>query len=91
MPQLTVGNLLEEQSDSMTLIMAEEYKGTSYIDILNNVYPSIKRSEKGKINTEKLPYLKNVVILSDEKYECAYNWLEIMERSETVADDQLET
>src|SRR5690606_23213708 len=57
---------LLRQSDSMTLIMAEEYKGTSYIDVLNNVCPLINQSEKGNINSSKLPHLKNVVIISDE-------------------------
>lgn len=82
---------LLRQSDSMTLIMAEEYKGTSYIDVLNNVCPLINQSEKGNINSSKLPHLKNVVIISDETFECAYNWKEVVDRGDTVDDKQLET
>lgn len=82
---------LLRQSDSMTLIMAEEYKGTSYIDVLNNVCPLINQSEKGNINSSKLPHLKNVVIISDETFEYAYNWKEVVDRGDTVDDKQLET
>lgn len=82
---------LLSQSDSMTLIMAEEYRGTSYLEILNNVCPTIKHAEKGKINTEKLPHLKNVVVLNDAEYEYAFNWKEVMDLSNRVDNEQLET
>src|SRR5699024_3490558 len=81
---------LLSQSDSMTLIMAEEFRGTSYLEILNNVCPTIKDAEKGKINTEKLPYLKNVVVLNNEEYEYAFNWEEVMDLSDRVDNEQLE-
>lgn len=89
--QATELEYLLKQSDSMTLIMAEEYKGTSYIDVLNNVCPTIKQAEKGNINTTKLPYLKNVIILIDEIFEYAYNWNEVIDLGDTANDQQLET
>src|SRR5690625_2709515 len=40
---------LLKQSDATTLIMAEGYKGTSYLKILEKICPSLKQSKKGDL------------------------------------------
>ncbi|MYL61191.1 AMP-binding protein, partial [Virgibacillus halodenitrificans] len=56
---------LLKQSDATTLIMAESYKGTSYIDILKKVCPELSISVKGNLYSEKLPRLKNIIIIGE--------------------------
>src|SRR5690625_6289530 len=56
---------LLKQSESTTLIMAESYKGTSYLDVLKQICPDLKSSIKGELSSDTLSYLKNVILISD--------------------------
>lgn len=80
---------LLKQSDSMTLIMAEEYKSTSYLDILHHVTDDVKKSLKGETKSALLPYLKNVIVISEKTYEYAYNWQELMDLGNEISMEQL--
>ncbi|MEC5422574.1 AMP-binding protein [Virgibacillus sp. C22-A2] len=81
---------LLKQSEATTLIMAESYKGTSYIDILKQVCPELTGAEKGKLNSEVLPLLKNIIVLSDNDYSYSYTWEEIMDYGRVVSFGELE-
>ncbi|QHS23386.1 AMP-binding protein [Virgibacillus sp. MSP4-1] len=78
-----------KQSDTTTLILTESYKDTSYIDILNEVCPELKHSEKGKLKSSKLPNLKNIIVISDRSYDGCYTWKEVMEKGLSVTDESL--
>jgi len=81
---------LLNQSDSTTLILGEEFKGTSYIDIINTVCPELKISTKGNIHSEKLPFFKRVIVMSENNYPGIYSWSELESYASHVTDDQLE-
>ncbi len=81
---------LLQQSDTTTLILTETFKGTSYLDILNEILPELKNSEKGNIQSSKLPKLKNVILLSDEDCPGCYNWQDLIQLGERVTDRELE-
>lgn len=80
---------LLKQSESTTLIMAESYKGTNYLDVLKQVCPELNHSEKGKIDSPELPNLKNVIVLSDDMFEFGYNWNEVVNMGDRISDDEL--
>ena len=80
---------LLQQSDATTLILCESYKGTSYLDIIRAVCPEIEGSEKGKIQSEKLPFLKRVIVMSENEYPGIYTWSELLEHAENVSDEVL--
>src|SRR5699024_5555476 len=81
---------LLKQSESSTLILEESYKGTSYIDILKRVCPDFEQAEKGNLKSDNLPFLKNIIILSEDNYANAYTWNEVMKKGRAVSDDELE-
>lgn len=81
---------LLKQSDSTTLILGEEFKGTNYIDVLNQVCPELAGSEKGQLDSPKLPHLKRVIVMSDNEYPGIYTWNEFEGFAESVQDEQLE-
>ncbi|ARI77368.1 AMP-binding protein [Halobacillus mangrovi] len=81
---------LLKQSDSSTIILAEEFKGTSYIDILKEICPELESSEKGDLQSERLPFLKNVVVLSDKSYPGCYNWQDLVDMGMTISDQELD-
>lgn len=62
---------LLNQSDTTTLILAENFKGTSYVDIVNEVAPELKNSEPGQLNSDKVPKLKRVIVLGKNKLQAA--------------------
>ncbi|GGB31221.1 AMP-binding protein [Virgibacillus dakarensis] len=80
---------LLKQSESTTLILAESYKGTSYIDILQQVCPEFTDAEKGNLQAQKAPHLKNIIVISDQDYPNAYTWKEVMNKAAEVSDGTL--
>ncbi|MDZ5710850.1 AMP-binding protein [Jeotgalibacillus haloalkalitolerans] len=80
---------LLEQSDATTLILGEEFKGTSYIDIINAVCPGLASSKKGHLQQSKLPYLKRVIVMSDNEYPGIFTWSEFQQFAVAVSDQEL--
>lgn len=80
---------LLKQSDATTLVLAEEYKGTSYLDILNEICPELERSEKGDLYCPSLPYLKTIIVLSDRQSSFMYNFGEVVEKGKNISSNQL--
>ncbi|ANU15024.1 Long-chain-fatty-acid--CoA ligase [Planococcus halocryophilus Or1] len=81
---------LLNQSDATTLILGEEFKGTSYIDILKTVCPELATAEKGQINSTKLPHFKRVIVMSNNNYPGIYTWQEFEAFAEKVSDAEFE-
>ncbi|MDR1408867.1 MAG: AMP-binding protein [Oscillospiraceae bacterium] len=50
-----------KQSDTDCLVMIDGFKGTSYVDIVNDLIPEIKTSKPGKLSSEKFPRLKTII------------------------------
>ncbi|MDE1376907.1 AMP-binding protein, partial [Bacillus licheniformis] len=71
---------LLEHSDSTTLFLMDGYKGTSYIDMVDEIMK----------NPEKLPKLKNLVYLGKNKVpEHMTAFADIAKLGETVSDADL--
>lgn len=81
---------LLQQSDSTTLILGEEFKGTSYINIIQTICPELATSKKGCIQSDKLPRFKRVIVMSENDYPGIYKWSEFVEFAEQVTDGELE-
>ncbi|MGE7919707.1 AMP-binding protein [Viridibacillus sp. NPDC093762] len=81
---------LLQQSDSTTLILGEEFKGTSYINIIQKICPELMNSQKGYIQSGKLPQFKRVIVMSENDYPGIYKWSELVEFAEQVTDEELE-
>lgn len=75
---------LLKQSDAMTLIMANSYKGTSYLDILEKICPNIKTASKGALTCPTLPFLKNIIILDDVERTYAYTFKEVTVKAKEI-------
>lgn len=80
---------LLKQSETTTLIMAESYKGTSYIDVLKQIFPELETSEKGALSSDVLPHLKNVIIISEQQQPGCYTWNDMIEMGKAITNDEL--
>ena len=81
---------LLKQSDSKTIILMEEFRGASYIDMLYEICPELKTSKPGELESSKLPYLKNVIVLGEKAYPGTYSWQDIMDRGNDVEEGKLD-
>lgn len=81
---------LLQQSDSTTLILTGGVRDADeYIKVLNKVCPMLKDSEPGKLDCDKLPFLKNIIYLGKEKIAGMYNWHDVLEMGKQVSDQEL--
>ncbi|QSF98920.1 AMP-binding protein [Bacillus paralicheniformis] len=83
--QLSELEYVLKQSDATTLILMESYRGTSYIDILYKLIPELKESEPGKLASERLPFLKNIILMGDKRHPGMYLWDDILKLSGSVS------
>jgi fatty-acyl-CoA synthase len=81
---------LLKQSDSTTLILMDQFKDSSYIDMLYEIVPELKDSNPGELKSSRLPLLKNVIVLGDKRYPGTLSWNDLVAMSEDVSDIELD-
>jgi fatty-acyl-CoA synthase len=81
---------LLKQSDATTMVLMEEYRGTSYVDTLYEIVPELRTSVPGQLKSEKLPFLKNVIVLGEKRYPGMFLWSDLLEMADLVSDELLE-
>jgi fatty-acyl-CoA synthase len=55
-----------KQSDSVAILSAARLGKIDFYEILTEVCPEIEHNEPGKLSSEKVPFLKTIVIFDDE-------------------------
>lgn len=80
---------LLKQSDSTTLILMESFRGTSYIDMIYEIVPELKASQPGCLQSETLPFLKNVIVMGETRYPGMFLWSDVVALGDEVQDEEL--
>ena len=80
---------LLKQSDTNTLVMIDGIKNINYVDIIKGLCPELENCEAGKLNSAKLPYLRNVITVDSENKGC-FTWEQAMELSKNVPYSEVE-
>ena len=80
---------LVKDSDIQTLCITEGVFDGNYIDMVNSMLPELKTSQRGYLNSERFPKLKNVVFIGQEKYRGMYNTSELLLLGTNVSDNEL--
>lgn len=86
---------LLRQSDSMTMVFIDGIKTANYVEILNDLLPELVGSEPGALNSDKLPYLKNLIYVPNprdpkEAPSGTFAWDELMALGDDVPDSVLD-
>ena len=82
---------LLKQSDATTLILTGGIReADEYLRILHQVCPAIRESEPGKLDCEKLPFLKNIIYLGSEAMPGMYTWDDFLALGKSVSDEELQ-
>lgn len=81
---------LLRQSDSTTLILIDGWKDASYTGMINELCPELKDLAPGKLNSERLPSLKNVIFLGENCPPGMFSWDQLLDMGKTVSDEELD-
>ena len=79
-----------KNADIHTMCMVNGYRDSDYVQILYDLVPELKTTQRGKLRSEKFPELRNVVYIGQEKLRGMYNTSELMKLGTLVGDDELE-
>ena len=80
---------LLRQSDSKMLVMIDNFKKNDYIQIVNELCPTLKDSKPGEYNNPMLPYLKTVVYAGNKDTAPAgmLHWKELYQKAKNIDDE----
>ncbi len=67
-----------KQSDMKAIAITEGFRDVNYLDILYELVPELKKSNRGNLNSKEYPYLKNVIYVGQEKHRGLYNTNELL-------------
>ncbi|MCD4687876.1 MAG: AMP-binding protein [Desulfuromonadaceae bacterium] len=79
------------QSDARSLFLVQGFKGTSYPETLRSVIPNLADAAPGKLCSDKLPELNNVVFIGDGTPAGMLPFSALDKLAEQVTDDTLQT
>ena len=79
-----------KDSDMHTLCITDGTWECDYVDMTYKMLPELKTSQRGHLNSERFPYLKNVVFIGMEKYRGMYNTAELLLLGQNIEDEELE-
>jgi fatty-acyl-CoA synthase len=79
------------QSDARSLFLVQGFKGTDYPEILRTVIPELSDAVPGKLCSDKLPELQNVVFIGDGAPAGILPFAALNALAEQVADATLQT
>lgn len=67
-----------EQSDMKALAIIDGYQDVDYIETVYELIPELKTHERGKLNSEKFPFMDSVIYVGQEKHRGMYNTNELL-------------
>ncbi len=76
------------QSDTKALILMDGFKDADYIQIVNELLPELKNSDKANFSTEKLPFLKYLIYCGEKEIPGMYNYKELYDLADNVSDEE---
>ena len=82
---------LLEQSDSTTLILSHGVREPDeYLRILRRVCPEVDHCQPGRLETQKLPFFKNIVHLGKNDIPGMFTWSQMIELGSRIPDAELD-
>ncbi|MCL2066416.1 MAG: AMP-binding protein [Treponema sp.] len=67
-----------KQSDMVCLCLIDGWRDSDYIAMVNELIPELKTSQRGHLESEKFPYLKNIVYIGQQKHRGMYSFNELL-------------
>lgn len=78
-----------KQSDMKALCIIDAFRDIDYLEIVHELVPESLTQQRGYLNSETYPFLKNLIYMGPEKYRGCYNVPELLLLGEHVAEQEL--
>ncbi len=79
---------LLSQSDTTALILMDGVKDVDYVEIVNDLLPELKTSDKASFHSEKLPFLKYLIYCGERETPGMYNYKELYELADKTPESE---
>ncbi|KQL49355.1 AMP-binding protein [Brevibacillus choshinensis] len=79
---------LLRQSESTTLLLIDSYRDADYVGMVREICPELANCEPGNLQSARLPHLKNVIYIGEERQPGMFLWRDLLERSAQVAEEE---
>ncbi len=81
-----------KQSDAAMLFLADGAgQQGEYLEAIYEICPELKTAQPGELKAVRLPELRNVIFLGEEKQPGMFSWEEFLTKGEDVNDGELDT
>ena len=81
---------LLRDADVNTLCLIDGFRDSDYVEMIFQLVPELKTSQRGNLKSEKFPELKNVIFIGPEKHRGMYNTSELILLGSHIDDFELE-
>ncbi len=78
-----------KDSDIHTMCMVNGYRDSDYIQMMYDLVPELRSCERGKLQSDNFPELRNVVYIGHEKQRGMYTTTELLVRGKHTSDKEL--
>jgi len=69
---------LVKNSDLKTICLVNGWRDSDYVQMIYELVPELKESQRGYLQSEKFPFLKNVIFIGQEKHRGMFNTAELI-------------
>jgi fatty-acyl-CoA synthase len=80
---------LVRQSDITTLCLVDGFRDSDYVQMINELIPELKESQRGQLHSARFPQLRNVVFIGPQKHRGMFNTPELLLLGEHREDCEL--
>ncbi len=77
------------QSDIKALAIIDGWRDSDYVKMVQELVPELNLSERGRLTSERFPYLEHVIFLGAKKHRGMYNTQELMLMGSYQEDDEV--
>ena len=78
-----------KQSDMKALALIDSFRDVDYLEIIYELIPELKNSERGRLKSKSFPYLQSVIYVGQEKHRGMYSTSELLLLGSHYPDDEL--
>lgn len=79
-----------KDSQCQSLVLIKQFKTSEYLNMFYNVCPEAKYQNPGALESTAFPYLKNVILLSQEKHPGLYTSKDVLLNGKDISDEELD-
>ena len=80
---------LIKQSDITTLCLVDGFRDSDYVQMVNELIPELKESQRGQLHSARFPRLRNVVFIGPQKHRGMFNTPELLLVGRHREDEEL--